>query len=164
MAESRFGVLQCGNQGAIPSKLIQPNPQIPTMLQYNLDIEQQIVANMVLTVGYVGSDAYHQARASNPQIPTPVLAPAGRFIIPYSTVAATTATPVNPALSGTTTFDTFDANSSYNALQVTLEKRISHGLLFKGVFAWAKTIKEDPDPHGHHCWNYQQRHTFAARL
>ncbi len=131
---------------ALSPSTIQPNPQIPTMLQYNLDIEQQIVANMVLTVGYVGSDAYHQARASNSQIPTPVLTPTGRFIIPYSTVAATTATPVNPALSGTTTFDTFDANSSYNALQVTLEKRISHGLLFKGVFAWAKTIEEDPDP------------------
>ena len=123
-----------------------PSPEIPTMLQYNLTIQQQLAQNLVFSIGYVGSEAYHQDRISNPQIPVPVLNSAGEYVIPYSTTGSTSLQSLNPALSGTTTFATFDANSSYNALQTTLEKRITHGLMFKGVFAWSKTLEEDPDP------------------
>jgi hypothetical protein len=100
----------------------------------------------VFTVSYVGSEAYHQARTSNPQIPVPILGSAGQYVIPYATNVNSSATAVNPNLSGTATFISFNSNSSYNSLQTTLEKRISHGLLFKAVFAWSKTLEEDPDP------------------
>lgn len=128
---------------------IQPNPEIPTMLQYNLDVQQQIVSNLVFTMGYVGSHAYHQGRTSNPQIPTPVLNSTGQYVIPAAvsgTGAQTAADSLNPAISPVATYVTFDANSSYNSLQTTLEERISHGLVFKAVFAWSKILEEDPDP------------------
>ncbi len=95
---------------------------------WNISLEQQFYTNFALHLSYVGSESYHQTEAidQNPGY--------------YN---------ANPDLSGQrlryTNFgqiltDFSNGNASYHALQVGLEKRISHNLQFQSNFTWSKTI------------------------
>ena len=120
---------------------VQVNPDVPTLFQYNLTVEQQIAPETVLSVGYVGSEGYHQARAVNPQIPTPITNSVGELQLPSQTQ-------LNPALSGSSSEFVWDGTFTYNALETTFEKRLSHGLQFKASFVWAKSLTDAPDALG----------------
>jgi hypothetical protein len=77
--------------------------------------------------------------------------PAGSYyiapVITYKTVnGVTTATPAaparaNPAIANTWTWFS-EGTSSYNALQVDLRHRFSHGLLLRGAYTWSKTLDD----------------------
>ena len=120
---------------------IQPDPGIPTMFQYNLTVQQQIASGTLLSVAYVGSEAYHQNRATSPQMPAPIVNAAGRLQL-------LSQSPLNAALSTSTTGAVFDGTGSYNSMQVSLEKRLSHGLQVKAAFAWSKSLTDSPDSLG----------------
>src|SRR5207244_11832662 len=47
----------------------------------------------------------------------------------------------NPVFSSIFAQDTI-ANASYNSLQVSLEKRVSHGLQFQGAYTWSKSFDQ----------------------
>ncbi len=64
---------------------------------------------------------------------TPV--PAGSYYIPAGTPKA------NPTLANTWTWFSV-GDSSYNALQVDLNHRFSHGLSFRGVYTWSKALDD----------------------
>lgn len=118
-----------------------PNANIPTVLQYNLTVEQQVASSVVFSVGYVGNHGYHQVRNVDPQIPAPFVNAAGALQIPSQT-------PLNPNLSGAGSYYAYDVNSSYNSLQATVEKRLSRGLQIKAAFAWSKALDEGTAPFG----------------
>jgi hypothetical protein len=61
--------------------------------------------------------------------------PAGSFFIPVGTAKA------NPAIANTWTWFS-EGTSTYNALQVDLRRRFSHGLLLRGVYTFAKTLDD----------------------
>jgi hypothetical protein len=51
------------------------------------------------------------------------------------------ATNANPALANTTTYFS-EGVSSYNALQVDVNRRFSHGLQIRGVYTWSKNLDD----------------------
>jgi hypothetical protein len=61
--------------------------------------------------------------------------PVGSFYIPAGTPKA------NPAIANTWTWFS-EGTSTYNALQVDLRRRFSHGLLLRGVYTFAKTLDD----------------------
>ena len=61
--------------------------------------------------------------------------PAGTYYIPAGTPKA------NPALANTWTWFSV-GNSSYNALQVDVRRRFSHGLFFRGVYTYSKALDD----------------------
>ena len=61
--------------------------------------------------------------------------PAGTYYIPANTPKA------NPALGNTWTWFS-EGTSSYNALQVDLTRRFSHGLSFRGVYTFSKALDD----------------------
>jgi hypothetical protein len=61
--------------------------------------------------------------------------PAGTFYIPAGAPKA------NPALANTWTWFS-EGTSSYNALQVDLRRRFSHGLTLRGVYTFSKTLDD----------------------
>jgi carboxypeptidase family protein/TonB-dependent receptor-like protein len=130
-------VLAAGALGKLSPLGLFQAPDIPTTLQYNLTIEQQIAPQTVVKIGYVGSHSYHLARDTNPQVPIPVLNAAGRLSLAQ--------TPRNPNLTGNAAFIVWDANSTYNSLQVELDKRMAHGLQFHSAFTWSKAIDESAE-------------------
>ena len=107
---------------------------VPTSLQYNLRIEQEVASQTVLAIAYVGSHGSHLLRQTNPQTPEVFVNAAGRLEVPQFIK--------NPKIDDGGTFNVWDANSNYSALQVDFEKRLSQGLRFKLAFTWSKIVDD----------------------
>lgn len=94
---------------------------------WNVSLEHQFAGNILARAAYVGSESYHLSNLveRNPGI--------------YST---------NPTLSGQRALSNYSGilqydswgTASYNALQLTFEKRFSRGLQFTANYTWSKNI------------------------
>jgi hypothetical protein len=113
---------------------VQPDAYTPTVLSWNLKVDQQIAPNTTLGVGYVGSHGYHEMLSLNANEPVPTLVNGSAFY-PTGVVNA------NPALANTTTWMS-EGVSSYHALQVDVNRRFSNGFQFRGVYTWSKSLDD----------------------
>lgn len=142
---------------------VQPNLKMPTLISYSLGIEQEITTNTSLTLRYVGSHGYHEIVGLDANTPFPTICPAspcpatypsnfpaplagspvpaGSFYIPVGRPKA------NPTLANTWTWFSV-GDSSYNALQVDLNRRFSHGLSLRGVYTWSKALDDGDSLNG----------------
>jgi len=135
---------------------VQPNLQTPTLLSWSFRVEQELTANTVLRVGYVGSHGYHEIIGIDANEPFPVICPAAPCPavypasfpagiagtpVPAGTFYVPTATKANPALANTWTYFS-EGDSSYNALQIDVNHRFSRGLALRGVYTWSKTLDD----------------------
>ncbi len=113
---------------------IQPDAYTPTVLSWSFRVEQQIAPGTSLTVGYVGSHGYHELLSLDANIPYPTIS-GGNIYFP------TGAPLMNPALTNTTTWMS-EGLSSYNALQVDVNRRFRHGFQIRGVYTFAKSLDD----------------------
>ena len=112
---------------------IDPNPPRSYVMQWNFNIQREIAPQTSLTVAYVGSRGVHLPfRSDDADIVLPTSTSAG-YLWP-----TTLGTQVNPNV-GRIDRLSFDADSYYNALQIGVEKKISHGLQVQGSFTWGKS-------------------------
>ena len=105
----------------------------PYVQQYNLNVQRQLSERMVLTVGYAGS------RGTNLPAVADVNIPRGEIVDGRVFFAATRRPNPN--------FDDLryrfpGADSAYNALQITLNRRFDAGLQFRASYALAKSIDD----------------------
>jgi hypothetical protein len=173
----------------------QPKMRTQYSAQYNLTLQREIARDVVLQVGYVGSQGHrllasHDLNPGNPQtcldlnnipgitcgpfdsdtaytIPANAIPAGTTLTLPYGSTTSVTGPNANPItlvglrpysspncdpLTGngcpqdgvpvfTNIFaeDTI-ASSSYNSLQVMVEKRFSHGLQLQGSYTWSKSM------------------------
>jgi hypothetical protein len=135
---------------------VQPDMQTPTLISYSLRIQRQLSPNTSLTVGYVGSHGYHQLIGIDANEPFPVICPASPCPatypatfpvgiagtpVPAGTYFVPTTTRANPALANTWSWFS-EGVSSYNALQVDVNRRFSGGLTLRGVYTFAKVLDD----------------------
>jgi hypothetical protein len=114
---------------------VQPDLKIPTVEEWTLRIEQGITANTLFSVAYVGEHAYHLPNTVDVNTVTPTATANGTIAHPFPT----TIVRANNSIANTR--DTLsNANSSYNALQVSLTRRFSHGLQFRGNYTFSKSL------------------------
>ena len=113
---------------------VQPDAYTPTVVSWTFKIEQQIAPATSLTIGYVGSHGYHEMLSVDANEPAPI------YTNGQATYAAG-APPANPALANTTTWFS-EGVSSYNALQLDVNRRFSRGLQFRGVYTWSKSLDD----------------------
>jgi hypothetical protein len=123
---------------------IQPDAYTPTVLTYTLKIEQRIASDTSLSIGYTGSHGYHEMLSLDTNEPFPTVCPA--VSCPAGLAAGTiyypTGAPLaNPSLANTTTWFS-EGVSSYNSLQVDVNRRFSHGLQLRGVYTFAKNLDD----------------------
>lgn len=138
---------------------VDPNFSVPYAQNYNLTVERQLPSNMLFSVGYVGSlgRKLHGVYNINPDVNPSACLTAG----PNNPLDPNTGNPFcvdnrviqkilfpqnsrYPQASmnnimGIGSGSTF-LSSNYNALQVTLNKRTSHGLSFLAAYTWAHTL------------------------
>ncbi len=111
---------------------IDHNIRTPMMHQWHFGLEYQLPAETVLGVSYGGSHGthlygfYNGNQAVPSTDPNEPLAPRRPF----------------PAVDGTIDAFRANTNSNYNSLQVSLEKRISHGLMFQASYTYAHAQDE----------------------
>ncbi|MCB9386054.1 MAG: TonB-dependent receptor [Bryobacterales bacterium] len=98
--------------------------------QFNMQLQQELPYELVFKVGYVGNvnSRLDTTWDFNQPLPGPG-GPAARRPL-YS---------IAPNVVGVT-YNTTDANSNYNALQTTLERRFSENLGFLAAYTWSHSI------------------------
>ncbi|HEX8195218.1 MAG TPA: TonB-dependent receptor [Pyrinomonadaceae bacterium] len=117
---------------------INPDYEQPEFYQFNLTIEREIVKDLALEIGYVGSQGRHLGLRYNIN----ALVPTGAVT---STVSGgqTVYTPVTarrfPTLGDIQYQDQF-GNSSYNALQASLRRRLTNGLTLLASYTFSRSI------------------------
>jgi hypothetical protein len=122
----------------------------PHMYQWNVNIQRQLFESTTLTVGYVGSrglDLY-AARDINPVQPT-VVNGVDDFGVPTASIPGKAATAIgitsNPRLNPAGAALSSEApvgDSSYNSLQVGLNRRFSHGVQSQLSYTWSKCMDD----------------------
>ena len=111
-------------QGTGYNQYHTPTPQI---FQYNLAMQNAIGANMVFELAYVGSHAHNLNYPTNLNaIPLNHLSSNDTQFRPYLNYTA-------GGLSGSSN----NGISNYNSLQVSIRRRLSHGLSFDSNYTWA---------------------------
>src|SRR5215472_15467393 len=126
---------------------IDPNYKVPYLVNYNLTLQREFPGQMILTLGYVGSEGRHLERATELNVG---INPAGCALDPNCVGNRSIASIVTPqyfkyGYAGTANAGVFgsigqqgtDGNSRYNSLQVSLNKRTSHGLQFLLSYTYA---------------------------
>ncbi len=103
---------------------VNSQEKIPTVQQYDLQIQQQFGPGTVFTLGYVGNIATHQATGYN-----------------YNThpLAAVNAPNQFPNL-GQVVYNVNDGVSHYNSLQTQLNHRATKGLVLTTSYTWSHNI------------------------
>jgi hypothetical protein len=106
------------------------NWQPDSSWQYNLQIQRDLGAPGIFSIGYVGSDTEHTTLA-----------------YPYNVALQPTTTPCNPTCNlpdqvlGFVSTDLLsEGTSNYNALQVNLAHPFTHGFAYTAAFTWSKTM------------------------
>ncbi|MGB9010954.1 MAG: carboxypeptidase regulatory-like domain-containing protein [Candidatus Acidiferrales bacterium] len=148
---------------------VQPNMKTPTLISWSLRVQRELSPNTSLTVGYVGSHGYHEIIGLDANEPTPTICPASPCPAIYPTadpptipatmgfpagsplagapvpagsyyIPAGTAKPT-PSLANTWTWFSL-GDSNYNALQIDVNRRFSHGFSVRGVYTWSKALDD----------------------
>lgn len=109
-------------------KALDMNIRMPYIQQWNLNIQRNLPGNTLLTVAYVGTKGTKVRDEIDINQPRPG----------PGAVAARRPYPVYNAIA----YTAFRANSNYNALQVTFEKRYARGLSFLTSYTWGHNIDD----------------------
>lgn len=129
---------------------VQPNAKTPTVQEWNLTIEHRLDHNTSLRAAYVGSFGYHGFVSIDPN-DIPAQTCAGTTCVSGGTPGTTkgsvlqgqryipVSTRPNPYL-GAGFFWYTEGNTSYNALQVDMTRRLNHGLQFRANYTWSKDL------------------------
>lgn len=142
-----------------------PKPLAPRLVKFELDVQRELRGQFVVTAGYLGSRANHLEVSRNfKPLPNQYLStspvrdqatinylsanlPNPFFGIPQfagtnlagSVIARPALISPYPQFSGISYF-TYEGNSWYDALNMSLEKRFSHGYLLNATYTFSKFL------------------------
>jgi len=139
---------------------IERFPHRSYVMQWNFNVQRELVRNLTLMVGYVGSRGVHEPfRMDDADIVLPTLSSAGWLFPQVATdgsggslqcigSTATISCPNNTGNPpsrinegfGSIGFLHYEGNSFYNALETAVQKTMSHGVQFQTSFTWGKSI------------------------
>ena len=116
---------------------IQQNPPQSYAMNWNLNIQQQLPGQIVVTAGYIGSRTVHG----------PFTMDDNNFALPIANTSAgylwptTPGTRVNPTVGDVRSLMWNDP-ASYNSVQVEVKKVFSHGVQFQGSYTLGRCIDQ----------------------
>ena len=115
---------------------VEHSPHRSYVMQWNTNIQRELLPNLTASVGYVGSRGVHLPfRVDDANMVIPTLTPQGAlWPKPIGT-----ADPINTKF-GRTNATLYMGNSYYHALELQLANRMSHGLQVQGAYTWSKSI------------------------
>src|SRR5579883_2011315 len=135
--------------------------RLPTLDAWNLTLQQEITPTLSLQIGYVGSHGVHNMFDSSNQFDPNQQTIAGFDQINPNTGVTYTQNERRPFFNGTAQrqlgltfgkpfgwtqslrYNANQATSSYQALQVKLEKRYSNGLQFLTHYTWSRALAHE---------------------
>jgi hypothetical protein len=125
-------------------------PTTPYQMQWNLNIQREILGNTIFTIGYVGSRGVHlfYQRDQNPilyrtnaqgQRVYGAMNAAGNAVLPFARV--------NPKFAQINSAEPM-ANSSYNSMQVSLNRRFTRNVQYGISHTWSHCIDNSSSTSG----------------
>jgi hypothetical protein len=111
------------------------NQVTPSVHQYNLGVQYELLPDAVLDVAYVGNIGRHLPGFRNLN---------QRAVIQNADSSQSAGNRPYPAF-GDIQWMENRVSSDYNSLQVSLEKRMSHGLTGQVSYTWGKALTDAPD-------------------
>jgi hypothetical protein len=103
---------------------VDENPGQPYMMQFNLNVQRELLGRTLLTLGYVGSRGVDLGREAD-----------------FNIGAPGNATRRNPSFARIR-WRTWDARSFYNSLQAGLQRHYRNGFQWQASYTYAKSIDE----------------------
>jgi len=127
--------------GLISPSNVQTDIETPGVLTFTVKVEQQLAKNTSLTIGYIGSHAYHQILSEDQNEPAFVICPASNCpaTIAAGTIYYPTTVKANPAVANTTSWVS-QGIANYNALTVDLRRQYANGLQLRANYTFAKNL------------------------
>jgi len=128
----------------VRSTYTDPNPHRNYVSQWNLNVQYQLTPSVAAMVAYVGSRGVHQPfRVDEANLVLPTKTSAG-YVWPFVTDPADPnyGGPLDPINThfGTVRGMFYQGRSYFNAMELQLAKRISHGFQVQGTFTWGKSM------------------------
>jgi hypothetical protein len=134
-------------------------PHRSYVMQWNFNVQRQVFGNLTAMVGYVGSRGVHEPfRTDDADIVLPTMSSAG-WLFPQvdasgnqciantqctQTVVDSMGNPIPPPKIndhyGQIHYLAYEGNSYYHALEVAVQKPMSHGVQFQTSYTWGKSI------------------------
>jgi hypothetical protein len=128
--QQAFPLLQAQN---LRTAYVDPEPARSYSLKWNFDLQREI-SGWIAEAGYTGSRGVHLPLVErNMNTVIPIQTPNG-WIYPEG------APVLNPNFSAINTTDTWNADSSYHALQASLKRALGRGVQVLGSYTWSKSI------------------------
>jgi outer membrane receptor protein involved in Fe transport len=130
------------------SQIFDRHFRLPMVLSWNLTAERGFKQDWMLRVAYVGNNGHHLSGTGdqesgllqlNPAIYIPGINPSTGA--PYSTEANESSRLVYPNYGSIGSINS-GVDSNYNAAQITLTKRMTHGFSFLTNFTWARELDD----------------------
>jgi hypothetical protein len=122
---------------SLVANYIEPHPHRNYVMQWNLNVEQELTNDLSATVAYVGSHGVHQGfRVDDLDMVLPTKT-SERYVFPVQDPNDTLPT-LNPNF-GQIYGLAYAGSSLYGSLLAGVTKRMSHGLQFQGSLTWGKS-------------------------
>ena len=117
---------------------VQSDPKRNYLMQWNLNVQRQLLQNLFVQLGYTGSHGVHQPfRADDINYVLPTLTSAG-YAWPLPKGSGTTTNP-NPGV-GQVSALWWNNSSRYDAMNLQVIKQMQHGFSVQGAYTWSKSI------------------------
>jgi hypothetical protein len=115
----------------------------PYQMQFNLNIEREMLRNTLFSIGYLGSSGVHLPLTNDANYVTPRLGPNGLPIFGvFNGTNAVVANPrLNPQYSQITQINSV-SSSHYESLQAGMTHRFSGGWQAQASYSWSKSIDD----------------------
>lgn len=118
--------------------IIDPHSKTSRIQQWNFGIQRELLPNLLLDAGYVGTASTHLQHQENFNWQMPEMTcycHGGQVIQPVTYLPAP-----YPMLAQESGIFQNAISANYNSLQVKVEKRFSHGLSFLSSYAYSKSL------------------------
>jgi hypothetical protein len=121
------------------STYVESHPNRNYVTQWNLNLQYQLTPNLAAMVAYVGSRGVHQPfRVDEANLVLPTKTSAG-YVWPFDPSSGGPLDPLNTNF-GSIRGMFYQGRSYFNALELQLAKRMSHGFQVQGTFTWGKSM------------------------
>lgn len=158
---------------SLPDLVITYDPStkylVPVTYQWDLAVEHEIARNWMLQVAYVGSKSTH-GKETVELNPAQYSLYVARSCQNLSGSCSNDARRLFATYYGSISMDAQDTNANFNALEVTLKKRLAKYLSFSAAYTYSKTLDDVPNGGANNDigadsasampWNLPGRHQF----
>jgi hypothetical protein len=154
-------ILSNSTASRLSASTVETNPHRSYVMQWNLNVQRQLMPDTTLTLGYVGSRGVHLLqRGDDGNMTFPTFVPGVGYMFPCGYVKNTdtsctagttggtlgvggaTSAQLNQAL-GVIRYIYWGTDSNYNALNVNLVKTMKHGFQAQLAYSFAKSLDDN---------------------